>query len=134
MRKIIFILILLLLINNAAAQEDWFYNSEALDINLKVSSEAVIKPASSSYNVKYVLVNISFVPQDDINQKILRFETEPEGKIENGAIYFRFDNPTKKNLDFGYDADIRTFNRIIGVREKIPCLLNTAFTCSQEIL
>jgi len=120
MRKIIFILILLLLINNAAAQEDWFYNSEALDINLKVSSEAVIKPASSSYNVKYVLVNISFVPQDDINQKILRFETEPEGKIENGAIYFRFDNPTKKNLDFGYDADIRTFNRIIGVREKIP--------------
>jgi len=87
MRKIIFILILLLLINNAAAQEDWFYNSEALDINLKVSSEAVIKPASSSYNVKYVLVNISFVPQDDINQKILRFETEPEGKIENGAIY-----------------------------------------------
>ena len=120
MKKILLItLIILLIMNFASAQEDWFYNSEALEINLKVSSEVIIKPTEPDYNVKYVLVNISFVPEDDTNQKILRFETEPAGAVENNALNFRFDTPSEKHLHFNYDADIRTFNRIISVREKI---------------
>ena len=120
MKKILLITLILLIANFASAQEDWFYNSEALEINLKVSSEAIIKPTEPDYNVKYVLVNISFVPEDDTNQKILRFETEPAGAVENNALNFRFDAPSEKNLYFNYDADVRTFNRIISVREKIP--------------
>ncbi len=120
MKKILLTIFLLLIANFVNAQEDWFYNSEALEINLKVDSEVKIKPTESDYSVKYVLVNISFVPEDDINQKILRFETEPAGKVENNALNFRFDEPSKKNLYFYYDTDIRIFNRIISVREKIP--------------
>jgi len=120
MKKIVLIIFLFLIVNTASAQTDWFYNSEALDINLKVSSEVIINPTDLDYNVKYVLVNISFVPEEDINQKILRFDTEPLGEIENNAINFRFDEPTEKNLYFKYDADIRIFNRVIGIKEKIP--------------
>jgi len=120
MKKILLIILFLVFVNIVVAQEDWYYNSEALEINLKVGSEIVIKPTASEYNIKYVIVNISFAPEDDINQKILKFETEPGGKIENNALNFRFENPTERNLYFNYDADIRIYNRIISVREKIP--------------
>lgn len=119
MKKYMIFLILLLTIGFVNAQENWFYNSETLEINLKIGSEAIIEPTASDYNVDYVNVNITFVPEDDINQKILKFETEPTGIIENNAINFEFNKPSKRKLIFNYDADIRTYNRIIGVKEKI---------------
>ena len=119
MKKILSILFLFVLINYANAQEDWFYNSETLEINLKVSSEAITRPTAPDYNIKYVLVNISFVPEDDVNQKILQFETSPAGKIENNALNLRFDNPPAGKLYFNYNANVKTFNRIIPVRKKI---------------
>jgi|TARA_B100002003_G_scaffold214670_1_gene213035 transglutaminase-like putative cysteine protease len=119
MKKILLIL-LLLIINTVNAQESWFYNSEALEINLKVGSEATIKPKSSNYGVEYVNINISFVPEDDINQKVLRFDIEPGGEIESNSLNIRFNNPSQTDLKFNYDADIRIYNMVQGVKEKIP--------------
>ena len=56
------------------AQEDWHYNSQNLIINIDVSSEAIIKPASSDYSVKYINVNLSHFPYESFNQKIINFE------------------------------------------------------------
>jgi len=119
MKKRLLFFLVIFLVNSVYAQQDNLYNSQNLVVNIDVSSEAVLKPTSSNYNVMYVTVNLSHFPYENLNQEIINFEVSPEADMENNAIFFRWDNPDEK-IDFGYNARIRTGNNIIKIREKIP--------------
>src|SRR3989338_7048784 len=121
MNKIIlFLLVTLTVPSLIYAQEDsWFFNSKNLVINLDVSSEAKIKPASSDYSVKYINVNLSHYPYEYFGQEVASFDFEPDAEIENNALLFSWQNP-KDKISFGYNAKIRTTNNIVQVKEKIP--------------
>ncbi len=121
MNKIIlFLLVALIAPNLIYAQEDnWFFNSKNLVINLDVSSEAKIKPTSSDYSVKYINVNLSHYPYEYFGQEVASFDFEPDAEIENNALLFSWQAP-KDKINFGYNAKIRTINNIVKVKDKIP--------------
>ena len=121
MRRILILLIIVLLHANAVYSEEdnWFFNSKNLVINLNVSSEAKINPISSDYSVKYINVNLSHYPYEYFGQKVVSFDFEPDAEIENNALLFSWQSP-KDKINFGYNAKIRTINNIVKVKEKIP--------------
>lgn len=100
------------------AQDDWNYNSQNLVIGIDVSSEAVIKPASSDYSVKYINVNLSHYPYESFNQEVIWIDIEPEADVINNAILFSWQNPRNK-VDFGYNAEVKTTNDIVKVKGKV---------------
>src|SRR3989338_6698740 len=121
MNKIsLFLLSILIVSNLTYAQEDnWFFNSKNLVINLDVSSEAKINPTSSDYSVKYINVNLSHYPYEYFGQEVASFDFKPDAKVENNALLFSWQDP-KDKISFGYNAKIRTRNDIVKVKEKIP--------------
>ncbi len=120
MKKITsFFALILLLSALAYAQDDWYYSSQSLVIDINVSSSAVIQPKSSDYSVKYITVNLSHYPYTDFGQKVLSIKAYPEPLTENNAMLFRWENPRDK-ISFGYDARLKTSSNIVGVKEKIP--------------
>jgi len=119
-RILILFIIALLHANAVYSEEDnWFFNSKNLLINLDVSSEAKIKPTSSDYSVRYINVNLSHYPYEHFGQEVVSFDFEPDAEIENNALLFSWQNP-KDKISFGYKAKIRTINNIVKVKEKIP--------------
>lgn len=112
------ILIILFLPTLIYAQEDMLYASENLVINLDVSSEAMINPTSSDYNVKYIDVNLSHYPYKDFEQEVVSLDMYPPAKIENNTILFNWQNPTNK-INFGYKAKIKTGSYIAKVNNKV---------------
>jgi len=120
MKKILlFFIIVLLHLNIVYSQEgDWFFNSQSLIINIDVSSEAIINPESSDFNVKYINVNLSHFPYESFNQKVIDFQVTPEADIENNALLFDWQNP-KGKVSFGYNTKIKTNNDLVKIKEKI---------------
>ena len=120
MKKIgVFFVVVFLFVNLVYAQQNTLYNSQNLIINIDVSSKALIKPTSSDYEVKYITINLSHFPYESFNQEVIDFETNPEAKIENNFLFFRWENP-KDSVNFGYNAKIRTNSNIVKIGKKIP--------------
>lgn len=118
-RILLFLLIILIVPALTYAQEDdWFFNSQNLIINIDVSSEAQINPTKSDYSVKYINVNLSHYPYESFNQEVIDLETSPEADIENNAMQFSWQNP-KNNINFGYNTKIKTNNNIVEVKNKV---------------
>jgi len=120
MNKILlFFIIFLMSLSNVYSQEDdWFYNSQSLIININVSSEAKIIPTSSDYSVKYIDVNLSHYPYEDFGQEVIDLEINPDADIGNNVMQFSWQNP-KNKISFGYKTKIKTNNNIVKIKNKI---------------
>lgn len=118
MKKSVLLLVFLLFLPMVAAN-DWVFNSEYLDISLDVSSKITIVPTSLSYSVDYVVANLSFVPEDGLQEEVLRIETEPRADIEDGVAVFRWDDPDEKELRFNVESDVRSFNKVVKIKNKV---------------
>jgi len=120
MKKIIPLLIIIFLIPTLiyAQEDDWFYNSKNLIINIDVSSEAQIIPTKSDYNVKYINVNLSHFPYEDFHQEVIDLEITPDADTKNNAMLFSWQNP-KNKINFGYKTKIKTNNNIVKIKDKI---------------
>lgn len=120
MYKILSYLVIILIIPTLiyAQEDDWYYNSQNLIINIDVSSEAQIKPISSDYSVKYINVNLSHYPYEDLGQKVIDLEINPDADIENNVMLFNWQNP-KNKISFGYNTKIKTNNNIVKIKNKI---------------
>jgi len=101
-----------------AQEDDWFYNSQSLIINIDVSSEAKIKPTDSDYSVKYINVNLSHYPYEDFGQEVIDLEINPQADIGNNVMQFSWQNP-KNKISFGYNTKIKTNNNIVKIKNKI---------------
>lgn len=117
MKKRILLLMFLVLVNSVFAQD--FQNSESLRISVDVKGNIEIIPESPSYSIKSVGVNLSFFPEGGFNQKVLELDIRPEGEITDGAIKFEWKDPSEREIDFGFSAELETYNKIIGVKAKI---------------
>jgi len=117
MKKEILLLMFLVLVNSVFAQD--FQNSESLRISVDIKGNIEIIPESPSYSIKSVGVNLSFFPEGDFNQKVLELNINPEGEIIDGAIKFEWKDPSEREIDFGFNAELETYNKVIGVKDKI---------------
>ncbi|MDP7244372.1 MAG: transglutaminase-like domain-containing protein [Flavobacteriales bacterium] len=120
MKKILLFLLVILIVPALiyAQEDDWYYNSKNLIINIDVSSEAIIKPTSSNYSVKYINVNLSHYPYEYFGQEVIDLEINPEADVENNAVLFRWENP-KNKINFGYNTKIKTNSNVIEIKNKI---------------
>ena len=136
---LIFIVLLINVMFSVAQQEDWFFNSQSLIINVDVLSKASIVPKSENYNVDYVKINLSHFPYESFNQQILSFDSLPNGETEGNTLIFLWED-ISGDIDFGYSAKIRTNSNMVKIKEKILFPLKdvpselSSFLLPQEII
>lgn len=116
-KRALFIVFLLVL--PAVIAEDWVFNSEYLDISLDITGKISLIPTSPRYTISYVIANLSFLPQDGFQEKVLDIQTEPVSEINDNAAVFRWDKPDEKELSFNVKSNVRSFNKIAEVRSKV---------------
>ena len=110
---------ILLLALPFAYAENLLYNSEELIIGLSISSTAKLIPLSSNYDIKYVILNLSFIPFNDTNQRVLTFETLPTAERHDNYIQLIWDAPRETNLNFLVTTDVVTYNHYIPITSKV---------------
>ncbi|MBU0629282.1 MAG: transglutaminase domain-containing protein [Nanoarchaeota archaeon] len=123
MKKRILFFIFLLIIPVISAQ-DWIFNSKYIDTALNVDGKINLISTGSRYRVDYVITNLSFVPQDGFQEEVLYINTVPTANIENGYAIFRWDKPSEKELSFSVESNVRSYNKVMGVKNKIGFPLN----------
>ena len=111
------VLIFFLLISTVFAQD--FQNSKSLKIDIDVEGGIEIIPESSSYSIRSINVNLSFFPKDSFNQKVLEIDIEPYNEIVDDSIIFEWENPYEKELSFGFNSRIKTYNKVVEVKDKV---------------
>ncbi len=117
MKKIIYSIIFLLILNITSA-EDFFENEKAV-IELSISSEITIIPASSHSSVKNLKATLSFYPTNDDIQQVKTLATEPEAETINNFLVFQWKEPEEKTLHFSLNAEIETKNTLQKTYTKI---------------
>jgi transglutaminase-like putative cysteine protease len=118
-RIILFFIVFLLSLNIIhALEDDWFFNSQSLIVNINVFSEAEINPTDSDYSVKYINVNLSHYPYEDFGQEVLDLDINKDVDIENNSMLFSWQNPGNK-INFGYNTKIRTNSNVVQIKDKI---------------
>lgn len=98
---------------------DWVFNSEYLELSLDIHGKLSLVPKSPSYTIEYVIVNLSFIPKDGFQEEVLDIQTEPPGEIKEGSVIFKWDKPDEKELKFNVNSNIKSFNKIVEVKDKI---------------
>jgi len=117
MKKIIFLIIFLIIIPYTSA--NWVYDSSNLVLDLDMSSEINIVHLTSDYSLKYIIVNLSFLPQESFNQEILRLDTSPKAELVDDSALFRWDEPDEEKLEFSLKSRIKTDNNYKRIKNKI---------------
>jgi len=115
-KRLLFLMFLLVL--PIVAGQDWIFNSESVEMELDISSEVELVPKSSRYSVDYVIANLSFIPRDGFQEEVLNIETEPFTEVKD-YVAFRWDDPKDVVLRYSMKSDIKTFNKIVRVRDKV---------------
>jgi len=117
MKKRFLVLIALLLINSVFAED--FHNSKSLEIDIDVDGSIEVVPKSSSYSVKNIKAYLRFFPKDSFNQEVLEMKIKPDNELVNDTITFEWEEPSEDELSFGFDSRIKTYNKIVEVRDKV---------------
>jgi len=118
MKKILLFFVFLLFLPVVFAQ-NWVSNSEYVKLNVDISGEINLISTGSRYSVDYVIANLSFIPKDGFQEEVLSIETDPVAEIEEGAAVFRWDDPSKEELDFRLKSDVKVYNKILEVKDKV---------------
>jgi len=103
-----------------ASAEEWYYNSEQVNVQIQISSTPRVLATNPISSLSYLIVNLSFLPLERVGQEILQLRTVPEAELTDGNAVFRWDEPNENELPFKIEADVLTQNRVPAVREKIP--------------
>ena len=116
-KRLVFLLFLLFL--PIVIGEDWIFNSESVEMELDISSKVELVPKSSKYSVDYIIANLSFIPLDGFQEEVLSIETVPFTEVKGDAVAFRWDAPEEMELEYSLKSNIKTFNKIVQVRDKV---------------
>lgn len=118
MRKVIIFCLVVIILPVIAAQGNLF-SSKNLIINLNISSQIEIIKLSPDSRISYLYANLSFFPQNDSQQEILKFESLPKPEKKDKQLIFKWDKPTSKILKFLVISEIKTSNVVKEVNTKI---------------
>ena len=118
MKKGLLLLIFLLVLPNVVSQ-GWIFENEEATLKLDISGKIQLIPTSTRYKANYVIANLSFVPQDGFQEKIISVETKPIAEVRNGFVVFRWDEPTGKELEFSIDSEVKSVNKVLEIKEKV---------------
>jgi len=119
-KEVILVLFALLVLTPVCLPDDsWLYNSEKLVIKLNISSGMDIVPEGRDYSVDYVRVRLSFFPEDDFQQRLIKLETNPDFLKKDNIMEFKWENPDEKKLYFSLDSEVETENKLKKITKKV---------------
>ncbi|MBU4493626.1 MAG: transglutaminase-like domain-containing protein [Nanoarchaeota archaeon] len=116
---ILSLVIVLFLIPFCLADDSWLHNSEKLVIELNISSSMNIVPESKDYFVDYVKAKLSFFPENDFQQRLVKLETSPDSFKKEDIIEFKWEQPDEKELYFLLNSEVETENKLKKITGKI---------------
>ena len=124
-----FLYLLVIAANTYAKDDFWAYNSETLDIDIKISSEIDLIKTESSGSLSNIDAELKFVPIDTERQKVSDIKINPASKIKDGSIKFQWSNPDlDSTLLYQVRATIKTQKGIKKVTSKIKFPLSDTDT------
>lgn len=138
---ILFSLFLFLaVINVATAQldDEIIYNSQFLDMEIRVESSVRLKPTSSAGFADYINADLLLFPRETDYQKVFSVKKikgaadyqslgakNSDDKLDyNEKLRFTWDKPSTEELPFGVTGTVRVENRYAPVAAKIDFPLN----------
>ena len=113
------LLFVLFLTPTCLADDSWLYKSEKVLIELNISSGMEIVPESSDYHVDYIKAKLSFFPEDDFQQRLIKLETNPNSLKKDGIIEFKWEQPDEKELYFLLNSRVETENKLKKITSKV---------------
>ena len=116
-KRLLFLVFLLCL--PIVFSQDWVFNSNNIKLSMDISSNISLISLGSKYNVEYVIANLSFVPGDYFQEEVISINTNPATELNDGSAIFKWDNPREKELRFSLKSNIRSFNKIVKVKDKV---------------
>ena len=120
MKKLIPLLFCLLIITQVMAQTDDIFLSQSLLLDLTMESDFTLEAESQDSQVDFVKAYFYFFPKESYYQDVINIETTPEAEL-NGEYYeFYWDNPIIRKHSFTVESEIKTYNRFMRVKKKIP--------------
>lgn len=121
MKKIFFFVTFLLLVELAAAlNEDLIYEAEQTTTSLNIGSEIGLSSDTSAYSISYMTANLSFVPLERDNQKILSIDYDPTPEqIRDNYVLFKWMSPELGVYSYSIQAELATNINRNKVRNKV---------------
>jgi transglutaminase-like putative cysteine protease len=121
MKLIIAIILFLVLPSVLAINEtpDAIFGSDALLVELNISSEIKVYAEKSDYYLSYVKANLTIAPKDYINQQVKFIKTQPEAVNVNDALIFAWENPEEKSLELKLSSKVLTNRFRPEVKRKV---------------
>ena len=109
MTKSIGILVIILLLLSSSASALWYFDSQYVTVDLKITSGLNIetKPDSS---IEYVTANVTFIPTDTNTQSIITVITDPPAKKYDGVFVFKWDKDIPAVATYTIDSRVRVRN------------------------
>src|SRR3989344_3799236 len=116
-RKLIFILLIMILPSvNAQSELDFQIINVSLDGNVKLDFQ------TSRSRLDYFSADLRLFPKDSYREDVLefKFKHEPSASvIKKNNIEYKWDDDVAE-MSFGYDARVKTWNRIFQIPADIP--------------
>ena len=104
-----------------AVEESWetITMSGQLVTDVDLSSTFEIKKNGADPSIQYLKLNLSLIPRNDGLQEVRSIETNPSATVEEGHIFFRWDDPGFGKRSFSVESEVRTRNDFVPVKQKV---------------
>lgn len=117
------IILFLLILPLITAQNIELNSYDNLELNVNITAGINVEYLQSNYEIDFISANLSIFPRTNEWQDIIDKEliSNPEVDVidEGNSIYYRWEDPKKKKLDFGYKSKVRTKTNFNKIKDKI---------------
>jgi len=135
MRAWIFLLVLIALPAVFASQEaEDIFASEAVTIDLTVSSDLTLTPKNGDLSVEYLQADLFFFPKEDDAQQIITISSRPQADKFNDYLRFRWEPPESTEFGYSAQATVQVRNFFPRVMKKINFPLTSVPEEAREYL
>jgi transglutaminase-like putative cysteine protease len=136
MRAWIFLLILAIMPAAVLASQEAedIFASEAITIDVTVSSDITLTPKNGDLDVKYLQADLYFFPKEDDAQKIISVTSQPNADKMYDSLRFRWEPPESTQFGYRAQATVQVRNFFPRVMKKIKFPLTSVHEEAQEYL
>ena len=120
MKKTILILLILLLIPTAFSDKFTdIINAKELTTEIELSSTTHLEKKGPMFIVEMLKTDLYNFPDKDLNQEILKRETEPQAEKKGDKLQYRWIQP-KETINYKVTSTVKTTSQYNPIKEKIP--------------
>ncbi len=133
MKLFVFLAVLIIMPFSSAQGAESPYSSSELLVNLNISSSAEIIAKNEGYNIEQLNVNLTFLPKNDSQQRVISNSYSPDAIFTGESTLFSWDAP-KGEVSFFLNSEIQTTDNFPRVKRKVNFPLENIGTYGEYVL